>query len=137
MDKISAEARSRVMSKIRSKDSAPEVTLRKALWSAGIRYRKYYGAEKIDIAIPREKIAVFVDGCFWHSCPLHGHAPKSNTGYWGEKLAKNQNRAASKDIRLKEGGWEVVHFWEHEIYESPANCALKINEIINKRKGKG
>ena len=135
MDKISAEARSRIMSKIRSKDSVPEITLRKALWSAGIRFRKYYGAEKIDIAKPGEKIAVFVDGCFWHSCPLHGHVPKSNTGYWGKKLEKNKEQAASKDIRLKEGGWEIVHFWEHEIYESPANCALKIEEIINRRKG--
>lgn len=135
MDKISAEVRSRVMSKIRSKDSLPEKTLRRALLSAGVRYRKYYGREKIDIAIPREKIAIFVDGCFWHFCPLHGHAPKSNMEYWGKKLTKNQELATSKDIRLKQGGWEIVHFWEHEIYESPENCAFKISEIIDKRKG--
>jgi DNA mismatch endonuclease (patch repair protein) len=135
MDKVSSEVRSRIMSKIRSNNSVPELTLRRILWSLGIRFRKFYGVEKIDIAVPKEKIAVFVDGCFWHSCQLHGHVPRSNTGYWEKKLAKNKDLAASKDLRLKEAEWEIIHFWEHEIYESPTKCALKIYEIINMKKG--
>jgi DNA mismatch endonuclease (patch repair protein) len=134
MDRINRESRTKLMSKIRSKDTVPEVTLRKALRNSGITYRKYYGPEKIDIAIPATKIAVFVDGCFWHSCPIHGHAPKSNIGYWGKKLEKNRGRASAKDLRLKEEGWEIIHIWEHEISEDSLKCVSSINQAIGRRK---
>ena len=102
------------MSAIRSTHTQPELLLRKALFAKGLRYRLHYGKEKIDIAFPGKKVAVFVDGCFWHMCPKHGHWPKSNKGYWLPKLKKNIKRAKEKDKRLKKEGWKVIHFWEHE-----------------------
>lgn len=92
VDKISPENRSKLMSAIRSKNTKPEISLRKALWAKDLRFRKHYGIEKIDIAFPSKKIAVFVDGCFWHGCPLHSHIPKSNQSYWKPKLTKNIER---------------------------------------------
>ncbi len=96
MDRITAGERSRIMSKIKSKDTKAELDLSKALWSTGFRFRVCYGSEKIDIAFPRQKVAVFVDGCFWHSCPAHGHIPKSNTSYWGWKLEKKRSAQPRK-----------------------------------------
>lgn len=133
MDRISTLERSKIMSKIRSTDTKVELILRRALWKEGLRYRIYYGKEKIDIAFPKVKIAVFADGCFWHSCPVHGHTPKSNSGYWGGKLAKNEKRAIAKDLRLRESGWEVIHFWEHEISEDPGICISKIKGLLISR----
>lgn len=123
---MDAAARSRLMSKIKSQGTSPEMALRQALWHSGIRYRVQYGNEKIDIAFPGKKLAVFVDGCFWHSCPIHGHIPKSNINYWKPKLERNIERAKAKDMRLMESGWVVLHFWEHEIRASPQKCASVI-----------
>ena len=123
---MDAEARSRLMSRIKSKGTSPEAALGKALWHAGMRYRLQYGKEKIDIAFPGEKLAVFVDGCFWHSCPIHGHMPKSNIPYWAPKLAGNIERAKAKDLRLQEAGWETMHFWEHEVKANAEECAGKV-----------
>ena len=85
-DLISREERSTIISNIRSKDTSPEIALRKKLWSAGCRYRLHYGKEKIDIAFIGKRATVFVDGCFWHFCPLHGHIQKPNGFYWEPKL---------------------------------------------------
>lgn len=115
VDRISKKKRSKIMSAIRSKNTKPELALRRALWSQGLRYRIHYGKEKIDIAFPSKKIAIFVDGCFWHGCPEHGHFPKSNQDYWIPKLEKNKQRAVQKDNRLKQECWKVMHFWEHEL----------------------
>lgn len=119
---MDATARSKLMSMIRSQGTSPEMALRKALWHSGLRYRVAIRKGKIDIAFPRKKIAIFADGCFWHSCPIHGHTPKSNTGYWKPKLERNVERAVAKDMRLMESGWVVLHFWEHEIMASPQGC---------------
>lgn len=125
-DKFSKETRSKIMRAIKSKHTTPEMFLRKALFSKGYRYRLHYGKEKIDIAFPKKKIGVFVDGCFWHMCPKHGHLPKSNKRYWGPKLKKNVTRAKEKDKRLKKAGWKVVHVWEHELKDSATlNRVLK------------
>ena len=107
------------MSAIRSEDTKPEVELRKFLWSKGLRYRKYYGEEKIDIAFPKAKVALFVDGCFWHGCPLHSHIPNSNKGYWQPKLERNKQRDTEKDSRLQNKGWLVIRIWEHELSDLP------------------
>jgi DNA mismatch endonuclease (patch repair protein) len=103
------------MASIRSTDTTPEMTLRRALWSRGCRYRTYYGPEKIDIAFPAKKVAVFVDGCFWHGCPEHSHKPKSNEGYWHLKLDKNIKRDLANTKKLESKGWRVLRFWEHEL----------------------
>lgn len=115
VDKVSKETRSKIMSAIRSKNTKPEVSLRKALWAKGFRYRAQYGKEKIDIAFPSMKVAIFVDGCFWHGCPIHSHIPKSNKGYWVPKLKKNIERDLTNNSKLKTEGWIVLRFWEHEL----------------------
>jgi DNA mismatch endonuclease (patch repair protein) len=112
------------MSAIHSRNTIPEVTLRKALWARGFRFRVHYGKEKIDIAFPSNKLAVFVDGCFWHRCPIHSHLPKSHEDYWHPKLKKNIERDQAKNNRLESEGWKVLRFWEHELQE--------LNKILNK-----
>ncbi|MEM3846110.1 MAG: very short patch repair endonuclease [Candidatus Parvarchaeota archaeon] len=134
MDRISVDQRTKIMSRIRSTNTRVEIVLRRTLWKEGLRYRIYYGEEKIDIAFPKDMVAVFADGCFWHSCPIHGHTPKSNTSYWGKKLAKNKERAVAKDLRLKESGWKTIHFWEHEISENPEKCVTEIRELLAERR---
>lgn len=115
VDRVSKQKRSKIMSAIRSKNTHPEIVLRKALWEKGMRFRVQYGKEKIDIAFPSKKLAVFVDGCFWHGCSIHSHIPKSNKEYWLPKLEKNIERAKAKDERLQKEGWKILHVWEHEL----------------------
>lgn len=129
--------RSKIMAKIRSSNTAPERKLRSALWEIGLRYRLQYGKEKIDIAFPGKKVAVFIDGCFWHSCPVHGHIPKSNSSYWKPKLRRNIERAAAKDARIKKSGWVVLHFWEHEVNGDAESCARKIEETFHSQQRQG
>ena len=137
LDKLTPEERSRNMSRIKSRGTGPEMALRRALWKVGLRYRVQYGRERIDIAFPNKKVAVFVDGCFWHSCPIHGHPPKSNTAYWMPKLEKNIERDRAKDARLRQEGWDVLHFWEHEVKSDAAGCAPKVQAILSNPKKAG
>lgn len=132
VDVISKEKRSKIMSAIRSKNTKPEILLRKALWAKGIRYRVHYGKEKIDIAFPTQKIAVFIDGCFWHGCPLHSHIPKSNVEYWIPKLQRNINRDKAIEEKLKKEGWQVIRIWEHELKE-PKGVEMISEKLINIR----
>ncbi len=103
----------------RRTDTKPEMALRRALHGQGLRYRKDYrldleGARvRPDIAFTARKVAVFVDGCFWHACPEHGTKPASNTWYWGPKLARNVERDRNADAALTAAGWRVVRVWEH------------------------
>jgi DNA mismatch endonuclease (patch repair protein) len=133
VDKFSKEKRSMIMSAIRSKDTGPEVILRKALWAQGFKFRKHYGSEKIDIAFPAVKIAIFVDGCFWHGCPIHSHIPKSNENYWRPKLQKNMERDKIKENRLSQNGWIVIRFWEHELVNMDSVIA-KVKAVMEKQK---
>jgi DNA mismatch endonuclease, patch repair protein len=98
----------------------PEIALRSALHHAGLRFRKDYPIRgnarrpiRVDIAFPRARLAVFVDGCFWHGCPEHGTTPRTNQAYWAPKLARNAERDRENDVRLRELGWRVVRIWEH------------------------
>lgn len=118
MDRISKQKRSRIMSAIHSKNTRPEIILRKVLWSKGLKYRIHYGKEMIDIAFPAERLAIFVDGCFWHGCPVHSHLPESNKEYWLPKLKKNIERDAAKSEQLKIEGWHVMRIWEHELSDT-------------------
>jgi DNA mismatch endonuclease (patch repair protein) len=103
----------------RRTDTKPEMALRRALHGQGLRYRKDYrldldGARvRPDIAFTARRVAVFVDGCFWHACPEHGTKPASNTWYWGPKLARNVERDRAADAALVAAGWQVVRVWEH------------------------
>ena len=80
---------------------------------------------KPDFVFLRERVAVFVDGCFWHGCPRHGRVPKSNVSYWLKKMARNKTRDRLVNRLLKKLGWKVVRFWEHAL-KNPASIARKI-----------
>jgi len=103
----------------KGRDTAPELAVRRLLHAAGLRYRVNYrplpGLRRTaDIVFTRKKIAVFIDGCFWHSCPEHGTSPKANSEYWLPKLEGNLARDAHTDVKLRAAGWTVMRFWEHE-----------------------
>jgi DNA mismatch endonuclease (patch repair protein) len=99
--------------------TTPELRLRSALHATGLRFRVDYriqtdaGRVRPDIAFTRRKVAVFVDGCFWHGCPEHGVRPKSNTSYWDPKLRRNAERDRHNSSMLQDAGWTVVRIWEH------------------------
>jgi len=114
------------MARIRGRDTAPEALLRRALWRSGERgYRLQRRIQRAspDIVIPRAKLAVYVDGCYWHGCEAHGTTPKSNGQAWKDKFAANRSRDADTDARLVEAGWTVMRFWEHE---DPVESAAKV-----------
>jgi DNA mismatch endonuclease (patch repair protein) len=98
----------------------PETVLRSALHSSGLRFRKDFRLDvdgrrvRPDIVFTRAKVAVFVDGCFWHSCPEHGTTPRRNADYWVPKLTRNVERDREQDAALRSAGWTVVRLWEHE-----------------------
>lgn len=106
------------MSVARRRDTAPELAVRRLLHAQGLRYRVAYPVpgqrrRTIDIAFTRAKLAVFVDGCFWHGCPEHCRQPASNADWWAQKLAANGLRDRDTDRVLQELGWAVVRIWEH------------------------
>ena len=127
-DKISTLQRSKLMSKIRGKNTNPELKLRKALWAVGLRYRLHYriGKYRPDIVFVGKGVVVFVDGCFWHSCPIHKSTPKDNNHFWNDKFIKNLERDSNTNDFLKADGWEVIRFWEHEINEKINDCVTKV-----------
>ena len=135
MDKMGKAERSRLMASIKSSGTKPEMRLAAALRAQGIRIRRIYGPEKIDIAAPSSKLAIFVDGCFWHQCPKHSHLPKSNRGYWLPKLKANARRAKAKDLRLRKKGWSVIHVWEHSL-ASEASAEKQAKRLFAKIKAK-
>jgi DNA mismatch endonuclease (patch repair protein) len=112
----SSEAVSVQMKRMGRKDTAPELALRKALTARGLRYRLHRRdlPGTPDVAFIAARIAVFVDGCFWHGCLEHGVMPKANRQWWRAKLDANRARDARKDRALIDAGWLPVHVWEHE-----------------------
>ncbi|MCO8274597.1 very short patch repair endonuclease [Actinoplanes sp. TRM 88003] len=120
------------MSLQRRRDTAPEVLIRKLLHAWGLRFRVTLpvpgmARRSIDIAFPRARVAVFVDGCFWHVCPEHRTSPASNSDWWANKLATNQARDIGTNEHLSELGWTVVRIWEHE---DPLKAAAKVREVV-------
>jgi DNA mismatch endonuclease, patch repair protein len=109
----------------RQRDTAAETELRSLLHRRGFRFRVHYALpilrRRADVAFPRLRIAVFVDGCFWHGCPDHGTWPKQNADWWRAKVEANQRRDADTDTKLKEQGWCVIRVWEHEAAEAAAH----------------
>jgi len=116
----------------RRTDTKPEVALRRALHALGYRYRKDFrldlpGGVRVrpDIVFTARKVAVFVDGCFWHVCPEHGREPTSNEWYWTPKLRRNVERDRAADAALQAAGWRVVRLWEHEELASAVDAVVK------------
>lgn len=126
--------RSKLMAKIRSKDTGPEKALRKLLWNAGIRYRK--NVTKLpgspDLVMQKYRIAIFIDGEFWHGYEWEEKKKKikSNKEYWIPKIEKNIIRDRVSDQKLEYAGYKVIHLWQHEIEQNPAMCYLRIIKEI-------
>jgi len=129
-DTVSKRKRSEIMSKIRGRNTTPELMVRKALRKIGHRYRLQYGKHRIDIAFPTERVAVFVDGCFWHRCPEHCKMPKSNVAFWKRKINGNAKRDKRETSALKKEGWKVVRIWEHDIRKRPWKALNRIRKSL-------
>jgi DNA mismatch endonuclease (patch repair protein) len=116
----------------RRADTKPEVALRRQLHALGYRFRKDLSLTvngvraRPDVVFTRRKIAIFVDGCFWHCCPEHGRAPTVNTWYWDDKLARNRDRDAKQAAALHAAGWTVLRLWEHECPEPAIGTVLDV-----------
>lgn len=123
------------MSEARRRDTKPEIDVRRLLHARGLRYRVAYpvpgmARRSIDIAFTRAKIAVFLDGCFWHGCVDHGTRPRANTGWWDAKLQRNAARDSETNDVLRAAGWQVLRFWEHE---APEVVAARIVAAVGRR----
>lgn len=116
-DVLTKKQRSYCMSQIKGKDTQPEIILRKALSSAGLKgYRLHYKLiGKPDIVFPKKKIAIFIDGCFWHKCPKCFISPETNKSFWRKKIDSNVRRDGIVNSELKSKGWKVIRIWEHEL----------------------
>jgi len=129
MDKLAPAARSRNMSRIRSRDTAPELVVRRYLHSQGLRFRLHLRQlpGKPDLVFGRRRACVFVHGCFWHGCPhcVDGsRLVKSNTSYWSEKVRGNRARDERHRTALEKDGWTVLVVWECEIRRPGRLAAL-------------
>jgi DNA mismatch endonuclease (patch repair protein) len=125
------------MSRQRRRDTQPEVALRKLLHAMGLRYRVTLpipGMKRrtIDIAFTNARVAVFVDGCFWHVCPEHATNPAANSAWWSAKLTTNQARDLATNEHLQELGWHVVRIWEHE---DPVRAADRVAAALRTARG--
>ena len=132
----SSDASRRTMQSNRSRDTVPEMTLRRLLHARGLRYRvsvpPLRGVRRTaDMVFGPAKVAVFVDGCFWHRCPIHGTSPKANSDYWLPKLERNVQRDRETDDVLRAAGWLSIRVREHEDLES---AAVHIAEVVRQRR---
>ncbi|GAA0906940.1 very short patch repair endonuclease [Streptomyces thermoalcalitolerans] len=128
----SSAAVSARMSRQGSRDTAPEIAVRRLLHAAGLRYRVNVpvpgmSRRTIDIAFGKYRVAIFMDGCFWHGCPEHATHPKANSEWWRRKLDRNMRRDIETTGHLTEAGWTVLRFWEHE---DPLKVALRVQEVV-------
>ena len=127
-----AAARKRMQAN-RSRDTGPELALRSELHRRGFRFRKNFVIRaggmrtSADIVFTRPRLAVFVDGCFWHRCPEHATNPKANSSYWLSKLENNVRRDRRVDTELTAHGWKILRVWEHEL---PADAADRITAAL-------
>ncbi len=133
-DKITPQQRSYVMSRIRSRNTRPELIVRRFLWHQGYRYRLCVGKlpGRPDIVIRKHKIAIFVNGCFWHGHTVHNmHLPQTNTEYWAAKIERNQQRDIENGIKLRQMGWTVITLWECELTAKRRQATLdRLNETL-------
>ena len=114
-DRVAPEVRSRIMSRIRGKDTKPEIAVRRTVWGMGIRYRLHNRAVlgTPDLSNGKRRLAVFVDGCFWHGCPRCYREPQTNMAFWREKVERNRRRRRVVRRDLKRQGFRVAEIWEH------------------------
>lgn len=116
----------------KGRDTKPEFALRSAVHALGLRYRVSARPVKglrrtADLVFPRARVAVFLDGCFWHGCPEHHTVAATNAKYWSDKVRQNTARDRDTDQRLKEAGWVSLRIWEHE---DPHEAALRVRQVV-------
>ena len=141
IEKVASEAPSadtaKRMRSVRRRDTKPEIALRRALFARGLRFhvdrRVPIPRVRADIVFPRLRVAVFVDGCFWHACPVHATWPKSNADWWRAKIEGNVRRDRSADEALTAIGWTVVRVWEHESVDVSAKRVILALEAARAR----
>jgi DNA mismatch endonuclease (patch repair protein) len=119
------------MKRVRQRDTTPELALRRKLFALGLRYRLHRLVvpgvrRRPDIVFGQERVAIFIDGCFWHGCPQHGTMAKANRAFWQRKIAENKRRDSDTDARLRQSGWLVLRVWEHEPADEAAKRVLNI-----------
>jgi DNA mismatch endonuclease, patch repair protein len=122
------------MQATRGRDTGPELALRRELHRRGLRYRVDAPVipglrRRADLVFPRARVAVFVDGCFWHGCPQHATTAKTNAAFWAAKIMANQARDADTTRRLREAGWTVVRIWGHD---PPTAAADRVQAILRR-----
>ncbi|QRF22267.1 very short patch repair endonuclease [Alicyclobacillus sp. TC] len=118
-DNVSKQRRSEIMKAVRSRNTSPEIRVRRELWKRGIRFRVNVKdlPGKPDIAVKKLKVAIFIDSCFWHGCVEHGRIPKSNVAFWTTKIDRNKERDRRVTEQYIANGWCVVRIWEHDLNE--------------------
>ena len=131
----SSPAAEKRMKATRRRDTAPELAIRSALHRAGLRYRVDKAPlpgvrRRADVVFAAARVAVYVDGCFWHGCPLHATWPKANAEFWRRKIEANRARDADTDAALAAAGWEVIRVWEHE---NPGEAAFRVRLAVEGR----
>lgn len=128
--------RSQQMARIRGTNTQPELVIRRGLWRAGLRYRlhlKTVGG-RADLCVPAARLAVFIDGCFWHGCPDHYVHPRSRSDFWDRKLRENVDRDRRQTLALEKAGWRVLRVWEHRIAEGPEKVLDEILATLTARR---
>lgn len=135
VDKFDKETRSRIMSRIRSKNTKIEVALRKKLWEMGLKgFRIHYNLPgKPDIVYTRKKLVIFIDGDFWHGYNWKKLGKIPPKKYWQEKIQKNIDRAKKYNRKLRREGWTVLRFWEHDINKDLNKAIKKISQAYGAR----
>jgi DNA mismatch endonuclease, patch repair protein len=128
--KASSPETRRRMQRVGKRDTPAEMTLRSALHRQGLRFRIDEAPlpglrRRADVIFKSAKVAVFVDGCFWHGCPIHGTWPQANREWWRRKIERNRQRDSDTDQRLTEAGWRVIRAWEHEDLDEVAQRVVR------------
>lgn len=135
-DHLSPAGRSRNMAAIRSKDTKPELALRAALRAVGATGYRLHRRDipgRPDVAFTRWRVAVFVDGVFWHGHPNHWNPERASSDYWREKIARNMARDRAADLALTDLGWDVVRVWDEEVKGDLDSCVCRVVEVLSAR----
>jgi DNA mismatch endonuclease, patch repair protein len=140
MDVHDKQTRSYNMSRIRATHTKPEIALRRALAARGVKGYRIHAKlpGRPDLVFGPAKVAVFIDGCFWHGCPecSDGRLPKSNLSYWAPKISGNRARDLARTAELRKQGWAVLRIWEHHVLKKTTACAARIEKLVTRRRAR-